>query len=116
MIAYLDCFSGISGDMLLGALLDAGLSLDDLRADLARLPLSGYEVTAEKVTRQGLAATRAVVSVGPAQVNRGLHDILSIIDRASLPQQVAQPASRALRRPASSDPGGSATEVSCGRR
>lgn len=34
MIAYLDCFSGISGDMLLGALLDAGLSLDNLRADL----------------------------------------------------------------------------------
>ncbi len=98
MIAYLDCFSGISGDMLLGALLDAGLSLDDLRADLARLPLSGYEVTAEKVTRQGLAATRAVVSVGPEQVNRGLQDILSIIDRASLPQQVAQPASRAFTR------------------
>ena len=40
-IGYLDCFSGISGDMLLGALVDAGLSPDDLRSELAKLPLAG---------------------------------------------------------------------------
>ena len=42
-LAYLDCFAGISGDMLLGALLHAGLPLADLRAELARLSLDGYE-------------------------------------------------------------------------
>ncbi|MGQ9599147.1 MAG: nickel pincer cofactor biosynthesis protein LarC [Anaerolineae bacterium] len=56
-IAYFDCFSGASGDMLLGALLDAGLDLADLRADLACLPVGGYELAAPKVTRRGLTGT-----------------------------------------------------------
>ena len=41
-VAYLDCFSGVSGDMLLGAAIDAGVSIDDLRGELAKLPLDGY--------------------------------------------------------------------------
>jgi uncharacterized protein (TIGR00299 family) protein len=62
-IAYFDCFSGASGDMLLGSLLDAGLALDDLQADLARLPVSGYHLAAERVTRQGLTGTHLRVDV-----------------------------------------------------
>jgi len=88
MIAYLDCFSGISGDMLLGALVDAGLSLEDLRADLAHLPLSGYALRAERVTRGGIAGTQVSVEVGPEQPRRGLQDILSVIDRADLAREV----------------------------
>src|SRR5215472_11465101 len=63
MLAYLDCFSGISGDMLLGALLDAGLDLDALRAGLATLPLAGYTLTAERVSDHGISGTRVRVTL-----------------------------------------------------
>ena len=98
MIAYLDCFSGISGDMLLGALVDAGLSLEDLRADLSCLPLTGYEVRAERVTKRGLAATQVSVEVARDQAHRNLSDILAIIDRAGLPEAAAAPARQAFTR------------------
>ena len=57
-ILYFDCFSGISGDMVLGALLDAGLPMAELRRALGSLTLDGYAVSAEKVLRAGLAATK----------------------------------------------------------
>ena len=60
-LAYFDCFSGISGDMTLGALVDAGVAIDVLRAELAKLNLPGYEITAEKVKRSGIAATKVHV-------------------------------------------------------
>ncbi|HDR14548.1 MAG TPA: DUF111 family protein, partial [Desulfobacteraceae bacterium] len=53
-IAYLDCFSGVSGDMFLGALLDAGLPFEDLRKVLATLPLDGYRIDSETVLRSGI--------------------------------------------------------------
>jgi uncharacterized protein (TIGR00299 family) protein len=57
-ILYLDCFSGVSGDMLLGACLDAGLPLEDLRGALGSLGLDDYVVSAERVLRSGISATR----------------------------------------------------------
>lgn len=60
-IAYFDCFSGASGDMLLGALIDAGAELDGVRSELAKLPVSGYELSAERVLRQGITGTQFVV-------------------------------------------------------
>ena len=57
-VLYLDCFSGISGDMLLGACLDAGLPLAELKEALGSLALSGCEVTAERVLRGGISATK----------------------------------------------------------
>jgi uncharacterized protein (TIGR00299 family) protein len=60
-VLYFDCFSGISGDMVLGALLDAGLPLDDLKRALGSLALSGYDVTAERVLRAGVSATKFIV-------------------------------------------------------
>jgi uncharacterized protein (TIGR00299 family) protein len=57
-ILYLDCFSGVSGDMLLGACLDAGLPLDALRDALGSLGLDDYEVSATRVLRAGVSATR----------------------------------------------------------
>src|SRR4029077_4094399 len=56
-LAYFDCFSGISGDMTLGALVDAGCDVDHLRAELAHLPVPGWEISAEKVWKNGMAAT-----------------------------------------------------------
>jgi pyridinium-3,5-bisthiocarboxylic acid mononucleotide nickel chelatase len=57
-VIYLDCFSGISGDMFLGAFLDAGLPFDDLKRALGSLAMSGYEITAHRVLRAGVSATK----------------------------------------------------------
>jgi len=56
-LAYFDCFSGISGDMTLGALVDAGCDAEYLRSGLRGLQVSGWELTAEKVWKNGMAAT-----------------------------------------------------------
>jgi uncharacterized protein (TIGR00299 family) protein len=63
-VLYFDCFSGISGDMTLGALLDAGLPLDDLRHALGSLALGDVELRAEKVLRTGVSATKFSVREG----------------------------------------------------
>ncbi|HYU41683.1 MAG TPA: nickel pincer cofactor biosynthesis protein LarC [Vicinamibacteria bacterium] len=63
-IAYFDCASGASGDMVLGALVDLGLPLGRLRAELAKLPLAGYRLEARKVDRAGIQATKVEVLIG----------------------------------------------------
>ena len=84
-IAYLDCFSGISGDMLLGALVDAGLPLDQLRVELGKLGLRGYQIEVEKTQRGGLAATKVTVSLEEAaQTHRRLPDIAALIESSAL--------------------------------
>jgi uncharacterized protein (TIGR00299 family) protein len=60
-VLYLDCFSGISGDMFLGAVLDAGMPLEELKRALGSLAVSGYDVSSEKVLRAGVSATRFLV-------------------------------------------------------
>jgi len=84
-IAYLDCFSGVSGDMLLGALLDAGVPLEEMRAELVKLPLAGYSLEAKRVTKGGLAAVQAVVEVQEPSTPRALADVTDVIDKSSLP-------------------------------
>ncbi len=85
-IAYFDCFSGAAGDMIVGACLDAGVSPDHLRAELAKLGLPGVEIRIEKVTKKGISAT----SFRPVEVRKGhihhrhLSDILKIIVAAGL--------------------------------
>jgi hypothetical protein len=97
-VAYLDCFSGVSGDMLLGAMLDAGLPLDDLRATLSGLPLDGWSLSATKVKRAGIAATHAVVDVSDEQPTRTLEDILRIVADARLPDADKERAAAVFRR------------------
>ena len=84
-VAYLDCFSGASGDMILAALVDAGLPLASLRRELAGLPLRGYRLYARRVRRAGLAATQIRVAVSGRQPPRTLADITAIIDGSSMP-------------------------------
>jgi hypothetical protein len=55
-IAYFDCFAGISGDMFVGALIDLGLDLEALRAELGKLPLDGFRLEAERVDKRGIQA------------------------------------------------------------
>jgi hypothetical protein len=84
-IGYLDCFSGISGDMLLGALVDAGLDVDALAAELRKLRVEGWSLRAEPVRRAGLAATRVHVDLAESpQPHRKLPDILALIDASDL--------------------------------
>jgi hypothetical protein len=87
-IAYLDCFSGISGDMILGALLDAGLDFKCLERDLAGLALDDYELYTEKVIKQGITGTKLQVLSLEGHVHRHLGDIREIIGKSDLPQVV----------------------------
>ena len=80
-LLYLDLFSGASGDMLLGALLDAGLLLDDLQAELRKMALSGYELQAERQVSHGLSGTKLRVrDVAQAYPARHLRDVRSLIE------------------------------------
>ena len=88
-VAYFDCFAGASGDMLLGALVDAGLELDALKEALAALELEGYELEAEHKHSHGLTGTRLHVrDTGRSQPARHLHDIRHLIEKSSLSERV----------------------------
>ncbi|HTP04435.1 MAG TPA: nickel pincer cofactor biosynthesis protein LarC [Nitrospirota bacterium] len=102
--AYVDCFSGISGDMTLGALMDAGVSIDTLCAGLAKLSLPGYELKAEKVNRSGISATKAHVIIDRKnQKSRHLSDILDIIEGSSLSPTVKEKSGRIFKRMAAAE-------------
>jgi len=62
MHLHFDCFSGISGDMVLGALVDAGLSPTQLRKGLQALPIAGYRLHTKKVHRGPIMATKVDVN------------------------------------------------------
>ena len=103
-IAYLDCPSGVSGDMLLGALLDAGVALDELRALLGGLPLEGYTLEAALVVRGALGATHArVVPTREEHAHRYLGDVLAIIEHGDLPERVKRDAGAVFRRLATAE-------------
>ena len=72
-VLYFDCFSGASGDMVLGALLDAGVRLDHVREAMASLPLEGVELDVERVDRSGIGATKFHVRVAGQPIGGG-HD------------------------------------------
>jgi uncharacterized protein (TIGR00299 family) protein len=98
-LAYFDCFSGISGDMTLGALVDAGVSIDVLRTELEKLNLPGYALKAEKVKRSGIAATKVHVIIDRKdQKSRHLSDILNIIESSALSSPVKEKSSRIFTR------------------
>lgn len=93
--AYLDCFAGASGDMIVGAFLDAGLSLDELRKALQTVPIEGYALRAFKEERNHLFGTRFVVDTEkdrpPA---RTFSDIRDIIQRSGLSARVKEQSTR----------------------
>ena len=97
-ICYLDCFSGISGDMLLGALVDAGASGEELNRQVARLGLAGVSVRFEKCRRAGIGATKAHVDAPPENKHRHLSHIEKLIREARLPARVEERAVAIFRR------------------
>jgi len=92
-LAYFDCFSGVSGDMTLGALVDAGAELRAIEAELRKLPVKGWSLAAEKVKRGALAATFVKVTTAETHHHRGLTKILDTIAAAGLRPRVAERAS-----------------------
>ena len=98
-IVYFDCASGAAGDMLLGAAVDLGLPLERLRDELARLPVQGYRLETERVSRSGLAATKVHVRLdGEDKTHRHLRHVLEIIDGSTLDTAVKEKAAALFRR------------------
>lgn len=90
-IAYLDCFSGISGDMFVGSLLDAGLPFEKLETILSGLKISGYKISAKKEGRNNIFGTRFLVSLQEEdQKVRHLDDIKEILKDSDLPLPVIE--------------------------
>ncbi|MDP3804541.1 MAG: nickel pincer cofactor biosynthesis protein LarC [Candidatus Omnitrophota bacterium] len=87
-IAYFDCFSGISGDMTIGAFLDAGLSFEKLSKELSRLKIKGYKLEKARVKRHGIAGTKFDCITDNGAEGRTIKQILSIIGRSSLKDRV----------------------------
>jgi uncharacterized protein (TIGR00299 family) protein len=88
MIGWLDLSAGASGDMLLGALLDAGVPLDVPAAAVAALPVEPIRLVPEQVTRHGLGATRVHVQAPPSAEHRTWSDVRTILIDAALPERV----------------------------
>jgi uncharacterized protein (TIGR00299 family) protein len=84
MIAYFHCFSGISGDMVLGALLDLGLKIEKLEEELRKLPLEGYSLSGERVSRGGITGVRFRVNVREEQPSRDYEQIQQMIEQSGL--------------------------------
>lgn len=92
-IAYFDCFAGASGDMILGALLDAGLSLDHLRGEIAKLNLSHYQLGVEKVVKKGIGGSQAHIIIDQDHHDhhhRHLSHIKDIIGNSDLDPSVKE--------------------------
>jgi len=110
-VAYLDCASGASGDMFLGALVDLGLSLDDLRRELSKVPVRGYRLEAQRVHRSGLHATKVDVVIEHEQAHlihhtqphgghehRGIVEIVRLLEGSGLEPKVKDKAVALFRR------------------
>ncbi len=92
-LVYFDCFSGVSGDMTLGALVDAGCDVAQLRADLRALQVPGWDLSAEKVWKNGMAATYVKVRTEDQTKHRSLNAILDILKNSPLAAPVRERAS-----------------------
>ena len=97
-VAYVEMIGGASGNMLLGALLDAGLARDDLERALRTLPLDGWSSTLERVVKRGVAATHYDFVVAPNEPVRRLADVLDVLARSALAENVRARASAIYRR------------------
>jgi len=101
-IAYFDCFSGASGDMILGSLIDAGLSPQRLREELKKLRIPTVHLRVKKVLKGGISATHVMVEgEGEKRSHRNLKEILRIIERSSVEAEVKEKSKEIFKRIAS---------------
>jgi uncharacterized protein (TIGR00299 family) protein len=98
-LAFFDCPSGASGDMILGALVDAGAPFEALAGELDGLRVDGYRLDRREVIKAGFRATKVDVTLGDHEaVHRGLREILDILERSRLAPAVRDMAARVFRR------------------
>ena len=98
-IAYFDCFSGISGDMILGAFIDLGLDLDKLTGHLSKMKLGGYKIAVSREKRGPISGTRLNIKVAEdKQPHRSMAEIRQIIGESKLPGQVKKTSLAILER------------------
>ncbi len=98
-IAYFDCFSGISGDMVLGALADLGIGLPFLQKELEKLKLQGYSLSQRKLKRGVIETTKVDVKVtDPSPTGRNLKDISQLIEKSSLSEDIQKDSITIFRR------------------
>lgn len=83
-IAYLDCASGISGDMTLGALIDAGVELASIQAGIASLGIENLNLATSEVKKKGFRATQLTVEHDPEHAHRHLHHIVEMIESSEM--------------------------------
>lgn len=101
--AYFDSICGASGDMIIGAMLDCGLDFETLKAELAKLPLKGYQIKIEKTSRHNITATRFIVEIDEDHTRRQLEDIEKIINDSGLTDHVKEKSINIFRRLASTE-------------
>ena len=99
-VAYFDCPSGAAGDMIMASLLDAGVSLERLRGELAKLSLPGWTLVAREVMKGDFRATKVDVEIEAHahRHHRSLRDILDILDHSALEASVCERATRIFTR------------------
>lgn len=84
MIAYFDCFSGISGDMTLGAFIDLGVSIDWLKENIKNIPLNDFELSVSSVFKNGISAKQIEVKTAGSLASRNYSQLLSLLSKSSL--------------------------------
>ena len=90
MIAYFDCFSGISGDMTLGAFIDLGVPVKFLKDSLAEIPLTGFDLSVSQLSRNGITAKSVQVTTTNDKRSRNFAEIKSLIKKSPLSQRVQE--------------------------
>jgi len=86
--AWIHAFNGIAGDMTLGALIDAGADIDTIRSELGRLGVDGWQLSADTVFRNGIAAANVHVSTEDGAHPRNAAQIIELVAEAGLPDRV----------------------------
>jgi uncharacterized protein (TIGR00299 family) protein len=102
-IAYFDCFSGISGDMIVGSLLDAGLGFESLQNELEKLNLPGFRVKLERLRRKSIAGTKFNVEIEKEDREKQLGDILEILEKSGLEGKIVSRATEIFERMATAE-------------
>lgn len=97
-LAYIDCVAGVSGDMLLGAIVDAGVAEAELRQRMEVLSLPGFDLELHPVQKGGIAALRAEVSVTDHRTERHLPEIISLVENSDIPAPIKQRACAVFER------------------
>ena len=97
-VLFIEPFSGISGDMMIGALLDLGFSFKELEEKLKLLPLRGYSLSSQKCLRSGIEATKFDVDAGHEHSHRGFEDIRKMIESSGLSPWVKEKSVAAFRK------------------